>query len=141
MIYLEGKVVRTKGREERKREEGKGGKRKKFFFKIFTQVNEYYSSEYKVTNDPGAQNSGNFLKTHSKHEMSPDSWQSDTQTPEPRRASPGPWTILYNTSCQQSCSRLSVPIKPQLLFQTTERSVCCVFYKILLSPWLIVPRY
>lgn len=32
-------------------------------------------------------------------------------------------------------------LKPQLLFQTTERSVCCVFYKILLFPWLIVPRY
>lgn len=41
----EGEGSKKEGRKKRE----KGRKRMKFFFKTFTQINEYYPSEYKVT--------------------------------------------------------------------------------------------
>lgn len=63
---------RKKREGEMREETGKG-----FFFKILTQKKEIQPSQNRVTNELGAQNSGIFLKIHSKHQMSLDSWQSD----------------------------------------------------------------
>lgn len=56
----EGRNVRKK--EERKEEKEKM-EGKEFFFEIFTQIEEYYPLEYRVTNYPGAQSS-EILKIH-----------------------------------------------------------------------------
>lgn len=91
-------------------------------------MNEYYPLEYRVTKDPGAQNLESSLKIRSKHQMSPDSWQSDAQTPEPRRASPDPG------QCLQYFIQVSRPVKTLWFlsnlsfFLRPERSVCCVVY-------------
>lgn len=51
---------------------------KEFFFKIFTQIEEYYPLEYRVTNYPGAQSS-EILKIHTSiHARQPAVWRSDS---------------------------------------------------------------
>lgn len=57
-----GRQDETKVRKEEKQGRGKKG----IFPYNFTQINEYYPSEYRVTHDTGAQNSRTFYKIQSK---------------------------------------------------------------------------
>lgn len=59
----DGKERKKEGREKK---QGRG-KKEENFFKVFTQINEYYPSKYRGTNDPGAQNLRIFCKIQSKY--------------------------------------------------------------------------
>lgn len=92
---------------------------KELFFKIFTQINEYYLSEYRRINYPGAQSS-EILKIHTSIRCHQTAGHLTLRHLSLEELLQYPGQHPTGLEGQQSRSPLLVPVKPQLLSLTTE---------------------